>query len=71
MLSITMPKNLKGGQAYRSGNRAEIKPILHEIVWADGQAPGRVLKHLGDRNVMLYCNDNIERIARIRDNALT
>jgi initiation factor 1A len=61
-----MPKNLKGGKAYRSGNHAEVKPVLHEIVWAEGQAPGRVLKHLGDRNVMLYCNDNIERIARIR-----
>ena len=61
-----MPKNLKGGKAYRSGNRAEVKPILHEIVWAEGQAPGRVLKHLGDRNVMLYCNDNKERIAHIR-----
>lgn len=58
--------NMKGGKAYRSGKHAEVKPVLHEICWEQGQSVGRVLKHLGDRNVMLYCNDNKERIARIR-----
>jgi initiation factor 1A len=58
--------NIKGGKAYRSGKHTEVKSILHDICWDQGQSIGRVIKHLGDRNVMLYCNDNKERIARIR-----
>jgi initiation factor 1A len=58
--------NIKGGKAYRSGKHADVKSILHDICWDQGQAPARVLKHLGDRNVMLYCNDNKERIGHIR-----
>ena len=57
---------MKGGKGYRSGKHADVKSILHEISWEEGQSIGRVIKHLGDRNVMLYCNDNKERIARIR-----
>ena len=58
--------NIKGGKAYRSGKHAEVKSILHDISWSEGQSVGRVLKHLGDRNVMLYCNDDKERIGHIR-----
>lgn len=56
--------NLKGGKKYRSGKHTDTKSELHEI--CEGQSIGRVLKHLGDRNVMLYCNDSKERIAHIR-----
>jgi translation initiation factor 1A len=58
--------NMKGGKKYKSGKHADEKSELHEIHTDQGQSIGRVLKHLGDRNVLLYCNDNIERIAHIR-----
>ena len=58
--------NIKGGKAYRSGKSADDKSELHDICWDQGQSIGRVLKHLGDRNVILYCNDDKERIAHIR-----
>jgi len=40
------------------------KPELHDI--GDGQMIGRVLQMLGDRQARVYCNDNIERICKIR-----
>ncbi len=59
--------NLKGGKKYKSGKKnAEVKIELHEINEADGQMVGRVIKKLGDRNVILYCNDNQERLAHMR-----
>jgi translation initiation factor 1A len=59
--------NTTGGKKYKSGKggtgtRAE----FHEINEADGQSVGRVIRALGDRNVLLYCNDGKERIAHIR-----
>ncbi len=58
--------NLKGGKKYKSGKGVETKAEMHEINEADGQMVGRVLKGLGDRNMLLYCNDGKERIAHIR-----
>jgi len=57
---------MKGGKKYKAGKHADEKSELYEINTDQGQSIGRVLKHLGDRNVLLYCNDNIERIAHIR-----
>jgi len=56
--------NLKGGKKYKSGKHSDQKPVCHEI--DEGQMAARVLKHLGDRNVHIYCNDGKERIAHIR-----
>lgn len=56
--------NLKGGKKYKSSKHMDSKPEFHEI--GIGQMVGRVLKHLGDRNVLLYCNDGRERIGHIR-----
>ena len=56
--------NLKGGKKYKAGKHADTKPEFHEIL--EGQMVARVLKHLGDRNVLVYCNDTKERIAHIR-----
>jgi translation initiation factor 1A len=56
--------NLKGGKKYKSGKHSDLKPEFHEI--SEGQMAARVLKHLGDRNVHVYCNDGKERIAHIR-----
>ena len=58
--------NFKGGKKYKSGKGMETKADMHEINEADGQMVGRVLKGLGDRNMLLYCNDGKERIAHIR-----
>jgi translation initiation factor 1A len=59
--------NTTGGKKYKSGKggvgtRAE----FHEINEEDGQSVGRVIRVLGDRNMLLYCNDGKERIAHIR-----
>ena len=56
--------NLKGGKKYKAGKHSNTKAEFHEI--GDGQMVARVLKHLGDRNVLVYCNDGKERIAHIR-----
>lgn len=62
---LEMP-NKTGGKKYKSGKHQEVKAELYEIDWANGQSIGRVLKHLGDRNVLLFCNDGKERIGHIR-----
>jgi translation initiation factor 1A len=59
--------NVTGGKKYKSskgnyGPRAE----FHDINEEDGQSVGRVIRALGDRNMLLYCNDGKERIAHIR-----
>jgi len=58
--------NMKGGKGYRSGKHAEVKSEFHEINQEEGQSIARVLKHLGDRNVTLFCNDGQQIIAHIR-----
>ena len=59
----TMP-NLKGGKKYKAGKHSDTKAEFHEI--GEGQQIARVIKHLGDRNILVYCNDGYERIAHIR-----
>lgn len=61
--SKSMP-NLKGGKKYKAGKHSDTKAEFHEI--EDGQMVARVIKHLGDRNIRVYCNDGKERIAHIR-----
>jgi len=56
--------NLKGGKKYKAGKNTDEKPELHEI--GHGQMVGRIIKNLGDRNLMVYCNDGKERICHIR-----
>lgn len=58
--------NLTGGKKYKSSKNLESKVVQHEINEADGQSVGRVIKNLGDRNLLLYCNDGKERICHIR-----
>jgi translation initiation factor 1A len=58
--------NFKGGKKYKAGKGGnEIVEVL-DILWDQGQMPGRVIKVLGDRNMMVYCNDNLERVCHIR-----
>jgi initiation factor 1A len=58
--------NLTGGKKYRSGFRTQQEPELHEVNESEGQMIGRVVKALGDRNMMVFCNDNRERVCHIR-----
>jgi initiation factor 1A len=58
--------NMTGGKKYRSGFRTQQEPELHEVNEAEGQMIGRVVKALGDRNMLIFCNDNRERICHIR-----
>jgi translation initiation factor 1A len=61
-----MPPNKKGGKNYKKGKHDNDDPTLYERL--DGQMYGRVLKQLGNCNVLVYCNDNRERICHIRGN---
>jgi len=61
-----MPRNLTGGNKAKSGKNENTKAELHEIDESQGQMAGRIVKGLGDRNMLIYCNDGKERIAHIR-----
>lgn len=58
--------NFKGGKKYKAGKGGNEVVELLDIRWDEGQMPGRVIKVLGDRNMMVYCNDNMERVCHIR-----
>ncbi len=58
--------NKQGGKKYKAGKGGNELVEMHEIDWDGGQMPGRVIRNLGDRNLLIYCNDNIERICHIR-----
>ncbi len=61
-----MPPNKKGGKNYKKGKHVDDEPIIYERL--DGQMYARVLKLLGNCNVLVYCNDNKERLCHIRGN---
>jgi len=62
-----MPRNLTGGNKAKSGkNDLGRVAELHTIDESQGQMAGRILRSLGDRNMLIYCNDGKERIAHIR-----
>jgi translation initiation factor 1A len=56
--------NKKGGKNYKKSKHSSEAPILYER--ADDQMYARVLKILGNCNVLVYCNDGRERICHIR-----
>ena len=65
-----MPPNLRGGKAYRKGKKApaitdEEKAGKFSAKDAD-QEYGRVLKMLGERRVLCFCNDGVDRVCKIR-----
>ena len=57
---------MKGGKKYKSVKHINEKSVLHEIDTEHGQSVGRVIRLLGNKNVLLYCNDTRERIGHIR-----
>jgi translation initiation factor 1A len=56
--------NFKGGKKYKSSKHSEGGADMHEI--GEGQTVARVLRVLGNRNMLVFCNDNKERLAHIR-----
>jgi translation initiation factor 1A len=57
--------NLQGGKKYKSGKGGQdVKAELHEI--GDGQMVGRVIRNLGNRRMLIFCNDTRQRICKIR-----
>jgi translation initiation factor 1A len=59
-----MPPNKKGGKNYKKGKHDDPDPILYER--QPDQMYGRAIKLLGGCNVLVYCNDNRERLCHIR-----
>jgi len=55
--------NAKGGKNYKKGKHHDATPIMLELV--EGQMPARIVRLLGNRNMLVYCNDNKMRICRI------
>jgi translation initiation factor 1A len=59
-----MPPNKKGGKNYKKGKHSDDTPIVYEK--EEDQMYGRILKVLGNCNVLVFCNDGRERICHIR-----
>ena len=56
--------NMKGGKNYKKTKHGSEAAVFIEA--ADDQQYARVIKILGNRNVLAYCNDNIVRLCHIR-----
>ena len=57
--------NLQGGKRYKSGKGDNGPRVeLHEI--DKDQMVGRVIRNLGQRRLLVYCDDNVQRICKIR-----
>lgn len=56
--------NFTGGKKYKSSKHGDNTAEFHEI--GEGQIVGRIIKNLGNRNLIVYCNDNKERMGHIR-----
>jgi translation initiation factor 1A len=55
--------NAKGGKHYKKGKNADDGPVM--IDRGPGQMVGRVVRVLGNRNMLTYCNDKKLRICHI------
>ena len=56
--------NKTGGKNYKKTKHSSESPIFVEA--QDDQLYGRVLQVLGNRNTLVYCNDNVVRLCHIR-----
>lgn len=62
-----MPKNVKGGKAYkRMKQGTDDGRDAIECDHEEGQQYGRILRNLGGMNMIVYCNDEHERMCHIR-----
>jgi translation initiation factor 1A len=56
--------NIKGGKNYKKSKNTPDDPIFIDA--ADDQMYGRIVRNLGNSNMLIYCNDNKRRICHIR-----
>jgi translation initiation factor 1A len=56
--------NFTGGKNYKKSKHASEAPTFVEP--EEDQLYGRVLQVLGNRNTLVYCNDNVVRLCHIR-----
>jgi initiation factor 1A len=56
--------NVKGGKNYKKSKNTPDGPIFTEA--AEDQLYGRIVRNLGNSNMLVYCNDNKRRICHIR-----
>jgi translation initiation factor 1A len=56
--------NKTGGKNYKKTKHSSQIPVFVEA--QDDQLYGRVLQVLGNRNTLVYCNDNVVRLCHIR-----
>lgn len=62
-----MPKNVKGGKAYkRMKQGTDDDRNMIECNYEDGQQYGRILRNMGGMNLIVFCNDEYERMCHIR-----
>lgn len=61
-----MPPNKKGGKNYKKGKHTDDGPMIYERL--EGQMYARIIKILGNCNLLVFCNDGRERICHIRGN---
>lgn len=62
-----MPKNLKGGKAYkRMKQGTDDDRNMIECNYEDGQQYGRILRNMGGMNLIVFCNDGNERMCHVR-----
>jgi translation initiation factor IF-1 len=63
-----MPINKQGGKGCKkgkNGNSEDDTILMIECKSNDGQMFGRVVKVLGDRRFLIFCNDSIKRICKL------
>ena len=57
--------NIQGGKKYKSGKgHQEVRAEVHEV--DKGQMVGRIVRNSGQRRMVVYCDDNKQRICKIR-----
>ncbi len=62
---------MRGGKAYKKGKKGTTTMTEEERLGrfsgrTEGQDYARVLRMLGDRRVLCFCNDGVERVCKIR-----
>lgn len=59
-------RNMRGGKGYKKGKKGGDRRPDKFVAPKEGQDFGRVIRLLGDRKVLCFCNDGSERVCRIR-----
>lgn len=61
-----MPPNLKGGKNYKKGKKGGGEGVQSMMIERqEGQMIGRVIRILGNRNMLIYSNDSKLRICKV------